>query len=359
MSKRNYIPESVKKQCVEMALEGMTYKEVYKTYYSKHYNTKFSGFRSCIKRWKKKYLEDKKYIEETNFNYGYGVERVTVQRDSKGDITQTWIKYKEADEQYDEIKNVIANLKPFEKIEKIKENFKHKMLEIPFTDMHFGIATYDDYKQTLQETILKIEQGYDEINILMGEDLLHTDDLKGHTSNQTFIGAVDVPKAYNDALRFYFELVETSLKHSNRTRVIYSMGNHSETLSWTIVQVLKAKYPQAEYDDRLVPRKTLTYHEILIGIAHMDKGKKNLRDVKELFVEENLMAYAKAKVKEIHLGHLHHDTHTGDVNGCVVRRLSTKAPTDKWHYDMGFTMSTKRFNLFEYSRDRLLAVYYV
>ena len=65
MSKRNHIPESVKKQCVEMALEGMTYKEVYKTYYSKHYNTKFSGFRSCIKRWKKKYLEDKKYIEDT------------------------------------------------------------------------------------------------------------------------------------------------------------------------------------------------------------------------------------------------------------------------------------------------------
>jgi hypothetical protein len=201
---------------------------------------------------------------------------------------------------------------------------------------------------------------YKEINVIIGADLLHTEDLKGHTSNGTYIGEIDVPKAYNDTLRFYFALMEKALNCSERVKVTYSIGNHSETLSWTIVQVLKVKFPQAEYDDSIDElRKVIIYGNIFIGLTHGDTIKSNLRDVKDLFIEENTMAYAKAKIKEIHVSHLHLLKETGDMNGCVVRRLSTKVPADKWSKKHGYTTGVKRFMLFEYSSDKLLSIHYV
>jgi len=213
---------------------------------------------------------------------------------------------------------------------------------------------------TLQDTLQIIARThYKEINVVVGEDLLHNDNFRGTTSNGTYIGEVDIPSAYNDALAFYFNIIQLALQCSDRVRVIYSMGNHSESLSWTIVQVLKTKFPQLEVDDSIEPRKIIVFEKVFIGITHGDTIKGNLRDVKDLFVEENLSAYAKAKVKEIHIGHYHVLKETGDLNGCVVRRLSTKVPPDRWHKKKGFTAANKRFMIFLYGKDRLLSIYYV
>lgn len=354
------IPKEVKKRCIEMALSGLNSRQIYDQYYSKSHTTAYEGFRSMLKKWKRKYRADEKYLEETNYNFNYDAERITVQRDSKGDITQTWIKYKENQDHLQEIKDLIKNLKPFEKIEITNKEYKNKMLEINLVDLHFGVMFFDDYKQDLIEIISLIEkEPREEINIVMGEDLLHNNDFKGHTANLTKIEQVDMPRAYKDAVRFYSEIIEYSLKNSSRVNVIFSPGNHDTSLSWTLVQVLKALYPQCSYNDDSNPRKIIKFHKIFIGVSHMDKGPRNLKDIKELFVEENLLDYANASVKEIHLGHLHRDSHTGDYNGCIVRRLSTKVKTDKWHHEMGYTMAVKRFQLFEYSHDKLLAIYYI
>lgn len=354
------IPIEVKKRCVQMTKGGMTSREVYATYYSKMYSTKYEDFRSMLKRWKKKVNADDALLEKGNLSYGFTPNATTVQVNSEGEIVQSWIKSKAEDRLYIELIENIKNLPPFEPIGKKQIKPIDRMLEITFDDMHFGVGTFDDYKETLQDTIEIIEaHQYKEINIIIGADLLHTDDLKGHTSNGTFIGEIDISKAYNDTLRFYFALMEKSLECSEKVKVTYSMGNHSETLSWTIIQILKVKFPQAEYDDEFEHRKVIIYGKIFIGLTHGDTIKKNLRDVKELFIEENTMAYAKAKIKEIHVSHLHQLKETGDINGCVVRRLSTKVPADKWSTKKGYTCAVKRFMLFEYSSDKLLSIHYV
>jgi len=54
------------------------------------------------------------------------------------------------------------------------------MLEINFADMHFGVAAFEDYIETLQDTIEIIEtHQYKEINIIIGDDLLHADNFGG------------------------------------------------------------------------------------------------------------------------------------------------------------------------------------
>lgn len=357
---RSVIPIEVKKKCIKMHESGMTAREVYTQYYSQRHNTKFESFRRMLRSWKNKIEVDNEILETGNLGYGFTPHATTVQVDKNGEIVQSWIKGKAQDDLYLDLIENINNLPPHKPIEKRAKQIANKMLEITFDDMHWGIAVFEDYIEALQGTIEIIErEQWEEINIVIGADLMHTDDLRGHTSNHTFIGPVDVKQAYNDCLRFYFEIMEYSLKCSEKVNVIYNMGNHSETLSWTIVQVLKVKFPDANYDDSFEHRKLIRYHDIFIGITHGDTIKKNLRDVKELFIEEFTMDYAKAKIKEIHISHLHQNKESGDINGCMVRRLSTKAPTDDWHRKHGYTTSIKRFMLFEYSRDRLLSLHYV
>jgi len=355
------IPIEVKKKCVDMANSGKTTREVYTEYYSKHHDLSFESFKRQLKRWKKKVYADNKILETGNLGYKFTPYATTVQIGKYGKITQSWIKSKAEDSLYIELIENIKNLPSFEPIPKRDKQAVDRMLEIPFDDMHWGVATFEDYLDTLQDTLEIIESHqYKEINIIIGADLLHTEDFKGHTSNGTYIGEIDIVKAYNDALRFYFAIMEKALECSERVRVIYSLGNHSATLSWTIVQVLKVKFPQAEYDDSIDDlRKVITFGNIFIGFTHGDTIKSNLRDIKDLFVEENTIAYAKAKIKEIHVSHLHLQKETGDINGCVVRRLSTKVPADKWSKKHGFTSAVKRFMLFEYSSDKLLSIHYV
>jgi hypothetical protein len=355
-----YIPIEVKKKCIEMSKNNMTARQVYMEYYSTLYDTQYESFRRMLKQWKHKKWEDSELLEKGNLGYDYTPHATTVQVDKNGQIVQAWIKSKGNDSIYMQIIDTIHSLHPFEPVQsKIKE-ILDRMLEITFDDMHWGIAFIADYEDTLNDTLELINtRSYKVINIVIGEDLLHTDDLKGHTSNGTYIGEIDVSRAYNDCLRFYFAIMTAALEHAETVNVVYSMGNHSETLSWTIVQVLKHMFPQANYDDRFEERKLITYGKVFIGLTHGDVIPSNLSKVKELFVEENPVEYAGAKIKEIHIGHFHAEKETGDVNGCIVRRLSTKVPTDKWHKKNGYTMAAKRFMLFEYTTDKLAAIYYV
>ena len=347
---------TIRAKCLELA-GSLTVEEIYLSYYKVlRPDTKFDSFSRTMRAWKRK---SNLLLEKGDF--GFVPHATTVQIDSEGKVVQAWIKSKDQERNWlDEILECIKNTSSFEPIERNPEKSIDRMLEITFDDMHFGIAPFEYYRETLLDTLKQIEKHkYKEINVIIGEDLLHTDDLKGNTSNQTFIGPIDMHKAYGDTLKFYFNIMDAAIRQSDRVRVTYSMGNHSETLSWTILQVLKVKYPQAEYDDSFEHRKVITFGKIFIVLTHGDTIKGSLKDVKELFVEENKMKYARALVAEIHIGHYHVSKETGDINGCVVRRLSTKVPADKWHKKKGFTTAVKRFTLFEYSSDKLISMHYV
>ena len=48
------------------------------------------------------------------------------------------------------------------------------------------------------------------------------------------------------------------------------------------------------------------------------------------------MAYIKAKIKVTRHLHLQRETNRRHSNNCVIRRLSTKVPPDKWSKKHGF-----------------------
>lgn len=232
-----------------------------------------------------------------------------------------------------------------------------RLLEIPLFDAHFGISDYEYYKPTQMRIMNRINsRKWEQILFIIGQDLLHNDDFRGRTANGTPIETVDIEKAWNDCRVFYEPLIEQSIKNQAKSvKIMYSKGNHDESLSWAFVQYLKARFPQAEFDDSIEERKAHTFGEIFIGITHGDKAAKELHNI---FPVEFPLEWSRAKVREIHKGHFHVEDGK-DNYGTMVRTLATRNKTDKWHRDKGFVGSHKRFMLFEYSEKELESIHYV
>lgn len=237
-----------------------------------------------------------------------------------------------------------------------KKTSTDKLLEIPLFDMHFGIADFEHYNETLNAIAEKItSKKWNTILFVIGQDLLHNDGFEGTTTSGTMIDKVNMEQAWSDADKFYTTLLTLALENSNTVDGIYSNGNHDKGISYGFVKMLEAKFPQVNFESSMKTRKAYVYNDVFIGISHGDKGKARLE---KNFYSEFGKEIANANVLEIHTGHIHHEI-AKDNLGFLVRSLATKAKTDGYHYDNGFIGAAKRFQLFEFSKDTLDTIYYV
>ncbi|WP_080845570.1 hypothetical protein [Cytobacillus gottheilii] len=230
------------------------------------------------------------------------------------------------------------------------------LLEIPLFDMHFGVNTYEDYIPVRDKIYDKIlSKKWDRILFIIGQDLLHNNGFDGKTSSGTPIEKVDMDKAWDDAFRFYAELIDEAQVKANKVDCSYSIANHDDSMSWALVKTLEVKFPDIEFDTSKKVRKAYIWNDIFLGYSHGHKGANRIH---ENFLSDFGKPMANAKVVEIHTGHLHTEA-AKDKFGVLVRTLSTKGKTDDWHDDNGFVGAHKRFQLFEYSPSALEAIYYI
>lgn len=237
----------------------------------------------------------------------------------------------------------------------IPTNNKQYLL-IPLFDMHFGISDYDYYKETQSKIVDMLQRGYEEVLIIIGQDLLHTDDFRGRTSSGREIGKVDVVKAWNDAKLFFYPIIEYALKRSNKVKVIYSKGNHSETLEWAFVQMVKERFKQVVFDDEFKERKVHLLGYNFVGFNHGDKKKE--QNLSENFATEFPIEWSKSKTRTIFTGHLHSER-VIDKGGILIRRMPTRNKIDDYHDDNGYTTAHKRFQVHEFNEDEQTTIYYV
>jgi len=230
------------------------------------------------------------------------------------------------------------------------------LLEIPYDDMHWGVATLAHYMPTLVATVGIIrEHKRDEIVLTIGSDLIHCDNLLGTTMKGTVVEEIDFPGAIADALTFYSTLIKEGLLFGRRVIVKMKKGNHDATVAFMFCKVLEGMFPSVEFDLEIRERKVHRYGEVCIGWTHGDKGKSKSYD--RIFNAE-FPEFKAASVHEIHGGHYHHET-AEDVNGVLIRTLPTAGKLDNWHADQGFVGSRRRFQVFEYTRESLFRITYV
>lgn len=347
------IDYALKAKCVSLA-NTMTMREIYENVFKPAHSTmSYETFRHKLRDWKRKQFADEATLlcgTYPNFAANYA----TVQVNGKGKITQAWIKQEKEKVDWESIKNFITEgaSSPI-----IPSTIGGKtMLEIPLFDLHFGIATLDYYKAALSDIIsIILSKNYDEINVIIGQDVLHTNDMRGHTAKGTCVQEIDFTKAWKDAWAFFCEIINASLKHSPNVKLWYSKGNHDECSAWCFFKALEAIYPQCKCDDGLEPRKCILWNGCFVGFGHCEYTSKS-HLLFQNFVLDFPKEFAEATVREIHSGHLHRESVD---EGIVIRRLPSGVPTDNWSSNNGYVGAHKRFQLFEWSTGRLRSVFYV
>ena len=351
------ISTDVKKKCVEMKRNGHTAREIYVNYFSKaHSGMGYETFRTKLKRWQKQTFADPKTLQTGTYE-GFIAHGATVQVDRNGEVVQAWIKQHANDEQFIRLVDFIAeNTAPCLITERPGPANEPQMLEIPLFDQHFP---QNDHVETLNDLLEIVEsRTWEEINLIIGQDMLHNDDMRGRTSSGRPIENVDMVKAWDLARNFYASLISGCLAFSNRLKITYSKGNHDESMSWAFVQMLKSMFPQAEFDDSMQQRKCISWRECFIGVTHGAYKKSTNADLRGQFTIQFPMEFASAKVREIHAGHLHREEEK-DIYGVMCRRLSRKGIEDEWTDDEGLIGANKRFMVFRWKPGRLAGIDYV
>lgn len=342
-----------------MESEGLSVKDIYDQYYSqKHPETKYNSFKITFWRWKKALCNADTHTLKSGTYPNFTAHAATVQVNNKGEVLQAWIKQHNDGFNMDELVTLIKeNTKPAY-IETKELPQTDSMLEIPLYDMHFPLSDYND---TLEELLLIIDSKfYDEINLVIGQDLFHNDDFRGRTTSGRPIEKLDMVQAWRMAEDFWYHILQHCMTQANRVNLIYTKGNHDETLAWAFIQRLSALFPTLnQVDDTLKMRKCIYWRECFIGLTHgHSKKNSNSQSLRSIFTIEYPHEFASSKVREIHAGHLHHEE-AGDLYGVTVRRLSSAVPTDEWSEDEGFVGAHKRFMIFEYNPGKLKSIYFI
>lgn len=353
------IPIEVKKKCIKLHKDGVSTEKIYVDYFSNYSNATYNCFRGMLSKWESKVQADEKYLDGGSLGFNYTPTRTTVQVDKNGNVVQAWIKSHTSDDVYLELIDEIRKNTPHKVIKVEKKPHASGMLEINMCDMHFGIADIEHYKSTLNELLLLIKkQRYDEINIIIGQDQFHNDNFNGTTKKGTQVQKVNIPKAWNDAKTFWYNIIDTACEQSNDVKIIYVPGNHDYCLTWAFVQMIKERYQNLIVDDYLNNRKCITYGTNFIGLTHGEFKKSKPSDLRSQFSVKFPIEFAHSKVKEIHCSHLHTEWEK-DEYGVMIRRLSTANKEDDWSDEEGYIGANKRFMVFEWSLDKLKSIHYV
>lgn len=313
----------------------------------------YESFKRAMRKWKSKQMADEGTLAAGTFP-NFTPHGATVQVDAKGNITQAWVKQSQEID-WLQIRNMMASGLTKSELKPSAVRGK-KMLEIPLFDMHFGIASFDTYEDVLSEIIgILSDKEWDEVNILFGQDVLHNNDMRGHTAKGTPIEKVDFAESWKAAWDFFRIVIDAAMEHTPTVNMRYSRGNHDECAAWCLFKALEAVYPQVHFDDDLSVRKCIFWRGCFIGFGHCEYTNKTSALFQD-FVLDFPKEFAEAKVREIHSGHLHRESID---EGLLVRRLPSAVPTDKWSSENGYVGAHKRFQIFEWAENRLWAVYYV
>lgn len=124
--------------------------------------------------------------------------------------------------------------------------------------------------------------------------------------------------------------------------VVIIPGNHDVERSFYLGDSLEAWFHNNEnvrIDNSASPRKYYNYGKVLLGLTH--GSEENINYLPGIMAQEVPDLWGKTLYREFHLGHLHHRKSkaflpTTEVQGTVVRYMSSLSGVDAWHHRKGF-----------------------
>jgi hypothetical protein len=253
------------------------------------------------------------------------------------------------------------------------------LLEIAPVDLHvgklaWGEETGHDYdiriaEQVFTDAIDEIlhrasRDPLEQIVLVVGNDLLQTDNLAGTTTAGTY---VDTDTRYIKAFRRAVAINRWAIQRcSGLAPVVVKIipGNHDRLTAFHVGDVLAASFahdPSVTVDNSPTLRKYHRYGPTLLGWTHGSEEKA--ADLPLIMAQEQAKAWSETEHREWHVGHLHKAKETrytaGDsFNGVRVRILPSLCGPDAWHYQKGFVHERRACEAYLFSRSKGYAGHY-
>lgn len=194
----------------------------------------------------------------------------------------------------------------------------------------------------------------------IGNDLVNSDTPEKTTTAGT-PQSTDIrwQKMINVTTEMVIAGIET-LKKIAPIKAFYVSSNHDEETTYGIVNTIKAWFRQDDrvtVDNDAISRKYHLYGNTLIGYSHgnNEKPKKGTKDnpckLAALVPVEARTMWAKAKYCEVHAAHLHSEHATEEINGVIVRRISSPTAGDTWTYESGYVGAVRKAQTFIYDKE--------
>ena len=254
---------------------------------------------------------------------------------------------------------------PSPKVKRLQSCEDGYLLEIPIEDVHFGKLSlaedvaepynYNLAKERFDYIIDDIIQNVSGMNIEkiifpIGSDFFHIDN-----NNFTTTAGTKQNSDLSPQLIFKYGLeclIENIIKLSTiaPVEVFCINGNHDFLSSYHAICSLQCYFHNNEnviVNTDTSPRKYIEFGQCLIGFSHGDKEKKRIEGLMQIEARE---AWGRTKFHEFHLGHLHSE-HTRELNGVIIRNLSSFTGTDLWHHTSGYVGAVKKCQSFIWDKN--------
>lgn len=289
------------------------------------------------------------------------------------DVRHGWLKSKDASlaftnkdfetkevQEFNLLKNLIldeaSRFSPKYKTFQYKQSEDSNLLLIDPADVHVGklcrsFETGEEYNQQIAVQRVKegvngilnktIQFGIDQIVLIIGNDILHTDTPKNTTTSGTH---QDTDGMWYDnfiiAKQLYIDVIE-QLMQIAPVAVIYNPSNHDYTHGFFLAQLIETHFRQAEnviFQVDLSHRKAFRYYNNLIGTTHGDGAKE--ANLPLLLAQEFSGFWAETKHRYIYSHHIHHKT-SKDYIGVTIESLRSPSSADSWHHRNGYQHAPK------------------
>lgn len=239
------------------------------------------------------------------------------------------------------------------------------MLEISIPDLHMGKMAwaketgYGNYDLKIAEQCFEdalesllertCSYAFDQVVLVVGNDLLHTDNRQGTTEAGT---PVDTDGRYHKAFYKTRLMITRAIERLRKVAPVVVKivsGNHDYLSAWHLGDSLEctfAKCQDVQIDNSPTSRKYHQFGQVMLMFTHGHKGK--LQDYPLVMATEKPEMFGSSKFREAHTGDKH-TTRTQEFHGVKVRISPALCDADAWHSENMFVGNSRSAEAFVWS----------
>lgn len=302
--------------------------------------------------------------------YGYAVRKLALARAEIARLkferdTQTEARKEIITADLEQLKTIAKENSPLPSVTYPPKPKTGNLLEINIPDAHLGKLAwsletgYESYDTKIAEEMYRRAQStlldrsrhydYDKIVIVMGNDILQSDNMLSQTTRGTFVSTDGrYHKTFYKACKMLIDCIEQARKVAP-VHVVTMPGNHDRLAAWHLGHALECyfyRYNDITFDNDPTARKYVEWGVNMLMFTHGDTGDKT--DYPLLMAAEQSAMFGRTKFREVHCGHTH-ETKTLEKHGVRVRVLPALCPPDEWHAANGFVGNQRNAEAYIYN----------